>query len=114
MKVLVCGDRNWSDLTKIEDRLRSLGSDVTIIHGDCRGADRIAGYVARRLGMTVIPVPAKWTELGRRAGPIRNQVMIDMGPDLVIAFHSNISQSTGTVDTVNRAKMAGIAFEVIA
>ena len=119
MKIVVCGDREWRDLDKIQTRLAAIPwedlppSDVTIIHGDCRGADRIAGHVARRLGMVVVPVPAKWTELGLAAGPIRNQVMIDMVPDLVLAFHSNLSKSTGTIDTINRAKLARIPFEVI-
>ncbi len=112
MKVLVCGDRNWKDIDKVRDRLSTLGQ-VTIIHGDCRGADRIAGFVAYRLGLKVIAVPAKWTELGFAAGPIRNQAMIDMAPNLVLAFHSNLSKSTGTVDTINRAKLAGIPIEVI-
>ena len=113
IKVLVCGDRNWRDLDKIRIRLAALGSDVTIVHGDCRGADRMAGFVGHQLGMKVIAVPAKWTTLGRAAGPIRNQAMIDMVPDLVLAFHSNLSNSTGTVDTINRAKLARIPFEVI-
>ena len=113
MKIVACGDREWKDIDKIRERLAALPSDALLIHGDCRGADRIAGFVAHRLGMTVLPMPAKWTELGLAAGPIRNQAMIDLAPDLVLAFHSNLSKSRGTVDTINRAKLAGIPFEVI-
>jgi hypothetical protein len=30
----------------------------------------------------------KWDELGKKAGPLRNQRMLDEGkPDLVVAFH---------------------------
>jgi hypothetical protein len=59
------------------------------------------------------PVAAEWDTFGRAAGPIRNQSMIDMAPDLVLAFHNDMDHSRGTVDTVDRAIKAGINVEVI-
>ena len=48
---------------------------------------------------------ADWAKHGRKAGPIRNQRMIDEGrPDLVVAFPGG----TGTADMVERARVAGI------
>lgn len=51
------------------------------------------------------PYPADWVRLGRAAGPVRNQLMIEQGkPDLVVAFPGNF----GTADCVRRAKAAGV------
>jgi hypothetical protein len=47
---------------------------------------------------------AKWHVHGRAAGPIRNGVMIDMRPDIVIAFPGG----DGTADMVAQATEAGI------
>ena len=51
---------------------------------------------------------AKWDELGRngrKAGPIRNQQMLDEGrPSLVVAFPGG----RGMADMVRRARNAGV------
>jgi len=40
--------------------------------------------------------------------------MLDQGrPDIVLAFHTNINQSKGTKDMVERAKKAGILSRTI-
>lgn len=113
MKVLVCGDRNWTDQAAIYKRLALLDMSTTIIHGAARGADRIAGDAAERLGLPVIAVPAEWELHGKSAGPIRNRKMLDMEPELVIAFHSDLSKSRGTADTVREARKRGIPVEII-
>jgi hypothetical protein len=45
MKILVCGDRNWNNAEAMCRELMFLSTrgDITIIHGDCRGADKMAG-----------------------------------------------------------------------
>ena len=50
----------------------------------------------------------KTTDRCRGAGPIRNQRMLDEGPDAVIAFHTNLAESHGTLDMVTRARKAGV------
>lgn len=113
MTVVVCGGREWTDKVTIEERLRQLPEDTTLIHGDCRGADRIAGEIGKRLGHRVVAVPAQWDIYGRGAGHIRNAAMVGMNPDLVIAFHEDIEQSKGTRDMVRRSRKAGIPVEIV-
>jgi hypothetical protein len=114
MRVLICGDRNWNNFEVVEKFILSLSKDTVIIEGDCRGADKIAGYIGRKHGYDVIPFPAKWKEYGNRAGPIRNQQMLDEGkPDLVVAFHNDLEHSRGTKDMVNRAKASGFPVKII-
>lgn len=113
--VLVCGSRSWADAAAIRIRLASIGyaqrGDVTILHGDARGADRMAARIARDLGMYVKTYPADWQKHGKRAGFLRNITMLDQEPDLVLAFHDG--QSRGTQHTIDQARKRGIPVEVI-
>ena len=114
MRVLVCGDRNWTNRQRIGVRLSSLlPNEDVIIHGGCRGADKLAGQAAKALGFPVEVYPAEWTRHGRAAGPIRNQQMLDTGIDLLLAFHPDLVTSKGTRDMVMRADKAGVTVEVI-
>lgn len=116
MKVLVCGAREWTDRPYIQRVLEGyqLQAGDTVIHGDCRGADRHAGHAARELGCTVVAMPADWEAHGKGAGPIRNQQMLDEHPnlDLVLAFHRDIDQSKGTKDMIARAEKAGLVVDL--
>lgn len=113
MRVLVCGDRNWTDRTLIRDRLSQLPTGTVIVQGGARGADRLAEQVADDLGFVVENYPAEWDKYGRSAGPIRNREMLDTRPHLVIAFHDDLSKSKGTKDCVNEARNRNITVEVI-
>ena len=42
MKVLVCGDREWSNEHAIFYALFGMPKDTVIINGACRGADKIS------------------------------------------------------------------------
>jgi hypothetical protein len=118
VKVLVCGDRNWTDRKLISRELAALvppeGIVMTVIHGAARGADTIGGEVAHLMGAGVRPFPADWAFYGRAAGPTRNQRMLDDGkPDLVLAFHDDLANSKGTADMVRRAEKAGVPVKIV-
>lgn len=111
-RILICGDRNWKNRGFIWRVLRPLVnpySPPTIIHGGAAGADVLGAMVAGNLGCEIVCFPAEWNKLGKPAGPIRNQRMIDEGkPDLVLAFHNEISKSKGTKDMICRANKHGL------
>jgi len=116
MKVLVCGDRNWTDRECIRAWLCKLQDEGynTVVEGEARGADKLAREEALRMGMTVLPYHALWARYGRAAGNIRNRRQYDIEqPDLVLAFHSNITTSKGTKDMVNYAKSKGATVIVV-
>jgi hypothetical protein len=112
VRVLVCGSRDWPYRGLIRRVLEQSGA-TEIIHGDCRGADRIAGEIAKGMGLKVIAVPACWHLHGKAAGPIRNQEMLGLHPEKVIAFHNDIENSRGTKDMVARARAAGIPVSIV-
>lgn len=114
MRLLVCGDRDWTDREAIRRELVVLPLDTVVIHGAARGADQIANDAALVLGLRVVAFPADWKRYGRAAGVIRNQQMLDEGePDRVYAFHDHINESRGTLDMVTRARRAGIPTTVL-
>jgi SLOG family YspA-like protein len=107
--IAVCGGRDFTDRQLIRkvlaEYLPPAGFDEPqIIHGDARGADRLAGQEASDLGFWVEGVPADWKRNGKAAGPIRNRQMLDRKPDLVIAFPGG----KGTAHMVGEAKKRGI------
>jgi len=110
---LIGGDRNWTDSETIENFIRSLPPDTIIIHGNSRGADKIAERKAKEHGLTVRGYSADWNQYGRAAGPIRNKRMLLEGrPDRVVAFHDDLSKSRGTADMLRQAEKKGVASEI--
>lgn len=97
MRLLICGDRNWTNRDLIRKHILRLKPDV-VIHGACRGADTIAGEEALDLEVEqIVAFPAKWSLSPKAAGPIRNSLMLKLGkPDLVLAFHNDLDASRGT------------------
>src|SRR5262245_55548663 len=90
LNVLVCGGREFNDAAFIHselDRFHEQYGFETVIEGDARGVDRIAGEWARARGINLVKFPADWKAEGRHAALIRNERMLREGkPDIVIAF----------------------------
>ena len=106
MKVLVCGGRDYSDKVSVYSVLDSIAREepIVLIHGDARGADRLADEWAVERGVPVVRMPANWKQYGLRAGPVRNAAMLNLKPDRVVAF----TGGRGTADMVRRAEEAGV------
>ena len=115
-RVLVTGSRDWTDQDAIVNAIRQIhreieGRPITIVHGDCpTGADAIAAYLVKRaapaFGLTEEPHPADWSLNGKRAGFIRNQLMVNLGADTCLAFIKDGSR--GASHTAGLAEAAGI------
>jgi hypothetical protein len=110
-RIIVCGSRRWQDRDRIADRLFDCPTDTTIVHGNARGADRIAHQEAQKLGLLVESHPADWERHGKRAGVIRNEEMADLGAELCIAFWDGSSK--GTEHMISAARMRGIPVETV-
>ena len=108
MKILICGSRIYQDREAIKQYIDTLPKDTIIIHGNARGADSIAGYLATVAGLTVQAFTPDWHIYGRAAGLIRNQQMLDEKPDLVVWFSKNLATSRGTSHMISIAMKAGI------
>lgn len=117
--VLVSGSRNYSDTRTIYKYLNTFKLfchikeyDLRVVHGAAKGADSIADQWCKEANVEVKRYPANWAKYGKKAGPLRNQQMLDEEEvDYVIAFP--LDNSIGTWDMVDRAKKAGIKVEII-
>lgn len=105
-RVLITGSRSWDDISYIRrvfQEIASKNEHVTLVSGACpTGADRLGEIVAAELGWDVELHPADWSQYGKRAGFVRNAVMVDTEPDMVVGFVRN--NSKGASMTVNLAK----------
>lgn len=129
---LFTGSRLWKDnyivdliLSGLKMWSRRDHEHVVICEGDAPGLDKMAGEKAKMLGMEVREYPADWKGEGKRAGPVRNQAMLD-GEYVKTAFAFPLMDDSrsskiipipcgpGTYDMIKRCKREGIPVYVIA
>jgi hypothetical protein len=112
MRILFSGSRTFFDdqvVVLMLERLIAKAKDVTamtIVHGGAPGLDSIVGVLAKSRGMQVEIHRADWHIHGNAAGVIRNQKMVDLGADLLVAYP--LPEGKGTQDCIQRAVKAGI------
>jgi hypothetical protein len=88
MKVVIAGSRSFNDYSLLRrkmDHLLQNHSDITIISGTARGADKLGEKYAKEKGYDIIYKPADWDNLGKRAGYVRNEEMAKLA-DVAVIF----------------------------
>ncbi|GAA3638091.1 hypothetical protein GCM10022267_25750 [Lentzea roselyniae] len=108
-RILITGSRRWTDVNRVRRMLavvRALYPTAVLVHGNCRGADRIAAGIWRSWGLPTEAHPADWDRHKRAAGPIRNRHMVRLGAVLCVAFLR--PDSRGSVHCAQLAERAGI------
>ncbi|MER8072146.1 SLOG family protein [Streptomyces sp. NPDC094034] len=116
-RVLVTGSRDWEDEELIRHQITRLwllvNRPFVVVHGARpTGADWIAGgwvddVAVARIGLaTEEQHPADWKAHGRAAGPMRNQLMVQLGADMCLAFIRDGSRSAAVC--ADLAEGAGI------
>lgn len=126
--IQITGSRDWRDQSRISAALKdtmvrhdALPDETLVIHGDARGADRLAAQAARYLGCQIEAYPADWSLPGKSAGHIRNQQMLNRTlsfdcPIEVLAFKANfgaVPGKGGTEHMVKICKKAGLRGRII-
>lgn len=112
-KILVCGGRyysnKWLVYTYLDTYRVQYEGNLHIIHGNCVrrnnetnelvGADYYAKCWAYDNNISQTPYPAEWKKYGYSAGYVRNKLMLNENPDMVLAF-------PGGKGTANMVKLA--------
>lgn len=127
MRVIIAGSREFNDFELLEKEclnifreLKAQGfntkkENLEIISGTARGADRLGERFAKKYGLKLKYFPAKWDELGKRAGYIRNEQMAlyakeDKELGVLIAFWNG---SKGTKHMIELAEKHGLKVYVV-
>lgn len=109
MNLLITGGRDFDDMELAFDaiaEIHRLYPISVIVHGNARGADKMADKVADTIGIDRIMMPANWVKHKKGAGPIRNRAMLDILPiDMILAFPGG----AGTANMKTQAKDRGIS-----
>lgn len=105
LRIGVTGGRDYMKIKVVREAIEKyVPKTATLVHGGARGADTLCTAAAASLGIKREAHPADWERLGKSAGFIRNQAMVDAGLDLLIAFPGG----NGTADMVRKAQRANI------
>lgn len=119
-KVLMFGDRDWTNAAAIRREIQKLvlkhgTQHLLIIEGECPygGADLLARIEAERANVHVARIHALWETRYRSAGPQRNTIMRLLEPDEGIGFHAHIEKSRGTKNMARQLERADIPYRIV-
>jgi hypothetical protein len=109
----IVGSRTFKDYKLLRSTIVSnpaLNGCDTVISGGAHGADLLGERFARERGLQVLRIVPDWKTHNRYAGLMRNTDIVNRA-DHVIAFWDGVS--TGTKDTIAKAKRAGKLVQVV-
>ena len=107
MRIIIAGSReynNYEEAAKLIDKFIkdvNSSSNVVIVSGGAKGADKIGEEYAARNDLDCVVYKANWGKYGKQAGVIRNGEMAK-NADCLLAFWNG--ESRGTYNMINTAK----------
>ena len=112
--VLVSGKRDFNKFEELQktldDILKENRDEVTIVHGEARGTDAMAGRYAAFRQFENKCFRAQWFRYGKAAGPMRNQQMVDFVKEQKkkVAVFFWDGKSPGTGDCLKKCRAENI------
>lgn len=103
MIVMIGGSRNFNDYDYLKRNIEMYNISK-IISGGAKGADTLAEQYAKENNIPFECYPAEWNKYGKKAGIIRNKIMIDKA-DFCVFFWDG--KSPGTKFSIEYAKKKG-------
>lgn len=112
VRICVCGGRKYSDYLTVKSVLDSfllISDNFVIISGGANGADSLAIKWAIENNIEYEEYKANWKAYRKKAGPIRNRLMLSTGIDILIAFPGG----NGTRDMINICENSNVIIKRI-
>lgn len=97
MKVIIAGGRDFNDydlLCRKADKILSRQSEIEIVSGTAKGADKLGERYAEERGYPVKRFIPDWNFFGKKAGYLRNEDMAIYADGLIL-FWNGISRGSG-------------------
>lgn len=113
MRLIISGGRDIWDFDFIVDAIKFYTQNLdrwTLVCGMAPGVDTVAYDYCEANGIPIDEHPADWDNLGKAAGPIRNEHMAQNGDALLAIWDGN---SYGTRDMIRRAIDHGLNVRVV-
>ena len=104
-KLIIAGSRTFTDyqlLKRTLDKLLINKTDIEIVSGAARGADKLGERYAAEHGYKLTHFPADWSK-GKGAGFIRNNEMA-LYADALVAFWDGLSRGTAMMIELAKGK----------
>lgn len=113
-KIVIAGGRDFTDYHKFKETCKAIllisePNEYEIISGGAKGTDTMDERFAKEYNLKLTVVKPDWRQ-GKKAGPIRNRQMAELG-DALIAFWDG--QSKGTKNMIEEAKNRGLPTRII-
>jgi hypothetical protein len=108
-RVAIIGSRGFAARWKVEEYIDELAHDTVIVSGGAPGVDTWAHEYALKCEHPTELYRADWQEHGKKAGYLRNQLIVSK-VDRVVAFWDGVSK--GTKHTIDLALKSGVDLEV--
>ncbi len=110
IKVIVAGSRDFKDFELLKSKLdfylkRYSPSQVEIVSGTARGADRMGELYALVRQFKLKKFPAQWDVYGKSAGYRRNEVMAKYSTHCVVFIVNNSKGSSHMIDLAKKHKL---------
>lgn len=116
VRCIVAGPRTFTDRGAVRgslDRFLMIHPEAFLMMGGAPGVDEIARLYTVEIGQAHTVYPADWKSNGRRAGPLRNQQMIDEGKAThLLAVKKRGEDTPGTSDMIRRATAANLIVKI--
>ena len=112
-RLVVAGSRDFDDYALLSAELDKLlvgKTNITIVSGTARGADRLGERYAAEHNLRIERFPAEWEKYHKGAGPIRNMKMVQSA-DAVIVFWDN--ESSGTKNIIECARKQDVPYRIV-
>lgn len=112
-RLVVAGSRDFDDYALLSAELDKLligKTNITIVSGTARGADRLGERYASEHNLRIERFPAEWEKYHQGTGPIRNMKMVQSA-DAVIVFWDN--ESSGTKNIIECARKEDIPYRIV-
>jgi SLOG family YspA-like protein len=102
MKTIIAGSRDIFNFHLVVDAVAACGFEITeIVCGWADGVDKLGFNYAMTHEIPCLVIPARWKQLGKSAGMIRNQEMAQVA-DALICIHHGTPGSLGMLEIARR------------